>query len=183
MYYGKNLTGEKKATFSTLDITQSLNIDDNGSFLSSGNILSSGKIKAVHGDYDDLFVKSLSCTNASFFYVEFDEQWTGVCSIDNLSLINGSFTTLNNINQNTFSYIGSLNSDAQTQINNVSTLAHNTYNTLDNLSGVVSNVSSVAHNADSVASSAYNLVTNLTLTVDGVSRVANTAYKNGVNLA
>ena len=140
-----------------MDITQSLNIDDNGSFVSSGNILSSGKIKAVHGDYDDLFVKSLSCTNASFFYVEFDEQWTGISSIDNLSFINGSFTTLNNINQNTFSYIGSLNSDAQTQINNVSTLAHNTYNTLDNLSGVVSNVSSVAHSADSVASSAYKV--------------------------
>ena len=78
MYYGKNLTGEKKATFSTLDITQSLNIDDNGSFLSSGNILSTEKIEAVHGDYDDLFVNSLSCSNASFFYVEFDEQWTGL---------------------------------------------------------------------------------------------------------
>ena len=56
MYYGKNLTGEKKATFSTLDTTQSLNIDDDGSFLSSGNILSTGKKKTVHGDYDDLFV-------------------------------------------------------------------------------------------------------------------------------
>ena len=67
MYYGKNLTGEKKATFSTLDITQSLNIDNDGSFLSSGNILSTGKIKAVHGDCDDLFVNSLLCTNASFF--------------------------------------------------------------------------------------------------------------------
>ena len=60
-----------------------------------------------------------------FFYVEFDEQWTGISSIDNLSFINGSFTTLNNINQNTFSYIGSLNSDAQTQINNVSILVFN----------------------------------------------------------
>ena len=63
----KNLTGEKKGTFTTLDITQSLNIDDNGCFVSSGNILSSGLITAKHGDYVDLFAKSFSCTNASFF--------------------------------------------------------------------------------------------------------------------
>ena len=56
MFYGKNLTGERKATFSVLDVTQSLNIDDNGSFLSSGNIFLTGKITAVHGDYDDMYV-------------------------------------------------------------------------------------------------------------------------------
>ena len=78
MHYGKNLTGEKKVTFGTLDITQSLNIDDNGSLLSSGNILSTGKIKAVHGDCDDLFVlKQLVMYECIVFYVEFDEQWTG----------------------------------------------------------------------------------------------------------
>ena len=47
----KNLTGEKKGTFTTLDITQSLNIDENGCFVSSGTILSSGLITAVHVDY------------------------------------------------------------------------------------------------------------------------------------
>ena len=108
MFYEKNLTSERKATFSVLDVTQSLNIDDNGSFLSSGNIFSTGKITAVHVDYDDMYVKSLSCGNASFNYVEFDEQWAGVCTIDNLSIKNGCFTTLNNIDQSTFGYIGSL---------------------------------------------------------------------------
>ena len=106
-----------------------MNIDDNASFISSGDFYSSGKIKAVHGNYTDLYVKSLSCGNASFNYVEFDEQWSGICTIDNLSIKNGCFTTLNDIDQITFGYIGSLNSDAQTQIDNVSALAHNTYNT------------------------------------------------------
>ena len=70
----KNLTGEKKGIFTTLDITHSLNIDDNGCFVSSGNILSSGLITAVHSDYGNLFAKSFSCTNSSFSYVEWDEQ-------------------------------------------------------------------------------------------------------------
>ena len=47
MFYGKNLTGEKKGTFSTIDITGQLNIDDNASFVSSGDVYSSGEIKAV----------------------------------------------------------------------------------------------------------------------------------------
>ena len=46
MNYGKNLTGEKKGTFTSLDVTGNLNIDNDGSFLSSGNILSSGSISA-----------------------------------------------------------------------------------------------------------------------------------------
>ena len=53
----KNLTGERKGTITTLDVTNSLNIDDNGCFVSSGNILSSVLITAVHGDYGDLFAK------------------------------------------------------------------------------------------------------------------------------
>ena len=59
MNYGKNLTGEKKGTFSSLDVTGQLNIDDNGSFLSSGNIVSSGSITALHGAYEDHMQKSL----------------------------------------------------------------------------------------------------------------------------
>ena len=183
MFYGKNLTGERKATFSVLDVTQSLNIDDNGSFLSSGNIFSTGNITAVHGDYDDMYVKSLSCGNASFTYVDFDEQWTGVCTTDNLSFLNGCFTTLNNIDQCTFGYIGSLKSDAHAQTDNVSALAHNTYNTLDNLSTTVSSVSGVAYNAYNTADSAFNSVDNLSYTVKSVSTVANAAYNNVLNLA
>ena len=73
MYLSKNLTGERKGTFTTLDVTQTLNIDDNGSFLSSGNILSSGSIQAVHGDFDDVYASSFYCDSASFLYTEFDE--------------------------------------------------------------------------------------------------------------
>ena len=109
----KNLTGKKKGTFTTLDVTQSLNIDDNGCFVSSGNILSCGLITAVHGDYGDLFCKSFSCTNASFYYVEFYEQWTDISTAQNLSVINACFTTLNNLSKQTFSYIVNLNSEAQ----------------------------------------------------------------------
>ena len=98
----KNLTGEKKGIFTTLDVTQSLNIDENGSFISSGNMFSSGSIVAVHGKYTDLYAHSLSCTNASFYYVEFDEQWTAVSTANNLSVLNACFTTLNDIPQTTF---------------------------------------------------------------------------------
>ena len=86
MNYGKNLTGEKKGTFSSLDVTGQLNIDDNGSFLSSGNIVSSGSITALHGAYEDLYAKKFNCSNASFSYVEFDEHWTGIGTVDNLSI-------------------------------------------------------------------------------------------------
>ena len=65
MNYEKNLTGEKKGTFSSLDMTGQLNIDINGSFLSSGNIVSSGSITAKHGDYEDLFATQFNCINAS----------------------------------------------------------------------------------------------------------------------
>ena len=66
MYHSKNLTGERKGTFTMLDITQILNVDDNGSFLLSGNILSSGSIQAVRGDFDDLYASSFYCESASF---------------------------------------------------------------------------------------------------------------------
>ena len=88
MNFGKNLTGEQKGTFSSLDITQSLNIDDNASIMSTGNIVSSGSICATHGDFNDLYADRFNCNNASFTYVEFDEQWSGVCSVSNLSMIN-----------------------------------------------------------------------------------------------
>ena len=133
----KNLTGKKKRTFTTLDVTQALNIDDNGCFVSSGNKLSSGLITAVHGDYGDLFCKSFSCTNASLYYVEFDEQWTDISTAQNLSVINACFTTLNNISNQAFSYIANLNSDAQEQIDNVSQLAYDTSDTLNQLSSTV----------------------------------------------
>ena len=172
----KNLTGEKKGTFTTLDITQSLNIDDNGCFVSSGNILSSGLITAVHGNYDNLFAKSFSCTNASFYYVEFDEQWTDISTANNLSFINGCFTTLNNVTKQTFSYISNLNSDAQSQIDNVSSLAHGTSDSLNQLSNTVTDVSNVA-------SYASNTVNNLSNVVYSVSLVAHAAYDNGLGLA
>ena len=106
----------------------------------------------------------------------FDEQWTGVCTKDNLSFLNGCFTTLNNIDQSTFGYIGSLKSDAQAQIDNLSALSHNTDNTLDNLSTTVSSVSGVAYNAYNTATYAFNSVDNLSYTVKSVSTVANAAY-------
>ena len=142
--FSKNLTGERKGTFTSLDVSGQFNIDDNGSFLNRGSIISSGSITARHGEFADLYVKSFSCTNASFDYVEFNENYVDIATAVNLSIINGCFTTLNNVSKDTFSYIGTLNSDAQTQMNNISTLAHSNYNTLLNLSGVVSNVSSVA---------------------------------------
>ena len=119
MNYSKNLTGERIATFSTLDVTGQLNITDNGCFLSRGNIISSGSITANHGNFADLYVKSLSCTNASFDYVEFNENYVNIATAVNLSIINGCFTTLNNVSKDTFSYIGSLSSDAQSQMNNI----------------------------------------------------------------
>ena len=49
--HSQRLNRRKKGIFTTLEITQSLNIDDNGSFISSGNMFSSGSIVAVHGKY------------------------------------------------------------------------------------------------------------------------------------
>ena len=62
----KNLAGQKKRIFTSQDVTQSSNIGDNASFITSGNILSGGSIVAVQGKYTDLFAKSFSCTNAFF---------------------------------------------------------------------------------------------------------------------
>ena len=137
MNFGKNLTGEQKGTFRSLDITQSLNIDDNASIVSSGT---SGSICAVHGDFYDLYCESFNYSNASFKYVEFTKLWSGVTSVSNLSFINRSFTTLYNVSSRTFSYISTLTSIAQTQIDNVSGLALN-------LSEVVSNVSTTVNSA------------------------------------
>ena len=53
MSYGKNLTGEKKATFTSVDVTGLLSIE-NGSFKSNGNILSSGSMSASHAEFDEL---------------------------------------------------------------------------------------------------------------------------------
>ena len=55
MNYGKNLTGERKATFSSVDVTGLLSIE-NGSFVSTGNIISSGSMSASHADFDYLYV-------------------------------------------------------------------------------------------------------------------------------
>ena len=113
MNYRKNLTGEKKGTFTSLDITGNLNIDNDGSFLSSGNILSSGSISASHGDFEELYAYRFYGGQGSFNHVEFDSHWVYKAEIVNLSVQNACFTTLNNVNQNTFSYIANLNSDAQ----------------------------------------------------------------------
>jgi len=75
MNYGKNLTGEKKGTFTSLDVTGNLNIDNDGSFLSSGNILSSGSISASHADFDELYADRFYCNQSSFNVVEFNSHW------------------------------------------------------------------------------------------------------------
>ena len=119
MNYGKNLTGERKGTFSTLDVTGLLNID-NGSFITNGNIYLSGSMSASHAEFDELYADRFYCNQGSFNFVEFDGHWAYRAQILNLSMQNACFTTLNNVDQKTFAYIGSLSSDAQTQIDNVS---------------------------------------------------------------
>ena len=106
MNYGKSLTGEKRGKFTSLDITENLNIDNDGSFLSSGNILSSGSISASHGDFEELYTDRFYCNQGSFNFVEFDGHWAYRAQIVNLSLQNACFTTLNNVDQKTFAYIG-----------------------------------------------------------------------------
>ena len=115
----------------------------NECFVSSGNILSSGLITAAHGDYSNLFAKSFSFTNGSFYYIEFDEQWTGISQAQNLSVINACFTTLNNVTKQTFSYISNLNSDAQQQIVNDTSSSHDTSDSLNQLSNTVASVSKI----------------------------------------
>ena len=60
MNYGKNLTGERKATFSSVDVTGQLSID-NGSFLISGHIVSSGSMSASNADFDELNADRFYC--------------------------------------------------------------------------------------------------------------------------
>ena len=165
----ENLTGKKKGTFTTLDITQSLNIDDNGCFTSSGNILSSGLLTTVSGDHVDLFAKSFSCTNTSFYSVEFDEQWTGISITQNLSVINACFTTLNNVTKQTFSYISNLNSDAQQQIVNDTSLSHDASDSLNQLSNTVASVSKKAN----FVSGTENNLNNVVYSVSLVAHAAN----------
>ena len=69
-----------------------------------------------------------------------------------------------------------MNSDAQGQINSVSTLAHDTSGSLNQLSNTVTDVSTVA-------SYASNTVNNLSNVVYSVSLVAHAAYDNGLGLA
>ena len=71
MNYGKKLTGERNATFSSVDVTGQLNLD-NGSFLSSGNIVSSDSMSASHADFDELYASRFYCNQGSFNFVEFD---------------------------------------------------------------------------------------------------------------
>ena len=75
MFYGKNLTGERKGTASSLDITGQLNID-NGSFLSSGNIISSGIISASHADFEELYANRFYWNQRSFNFIELDSHWS-----------------------------------------------------------------------------------------------------------
>ena len=133
---GKNLTGERKVVFSTVDITGKLIIDNNGQFISSGSAI-----------FNDMHAYNVSAQNASFEYVEFDEYYAVVSTINNLSCLNASimnlsFTnTLNNIPVNKFNYISDLNDFAQLQMNDinssitsVSLYAFNTSTQLLNLS-------------------------------------------------
>ena len=73
----KNLTGERKAVFSTPDITSQLNVDNNACLITSGNIdiISSDVVVGTHASLKDLHVYNLSGVNASFLYTEFDEYF------------------------------------------------------------------------------------------------------------
>ena len=55
MKNGKNFTREKRGKFTSLDVTGQLNIHNDGSFLSSGNILSSVSMSASHADFEELY--------------------------------------------------------------------------------------------------------------------------------
>ena len=138
MNYVKNLTGERKGTFSTLDVTGLLN-NENGSFLSSGNILSSGSMNASHAEFDELYTDRFYCNQGSFNFVEFNGHWAYKAEIVNLSVQNESFTTLNNVSKDTFAYISNLTSDAQSQINNVSLVTQSLNTRIDNFSSVANN--------------------------------------------
>ena len=168
MNYGKNLTGERKATFSSVDVTGQLNLD-NGSFVSSGHIVSSGSMSASHGIFNELFSDRLYCNQATFNFVEFDGHWAYRAEIVNLSMKNACFTTLNDVNQKTFAYIGSLSSDAQSQIDNISLVTQD-------LKTRINSVSTVANTALGSANAVSSLI-------NSVSLVAYTAYNNELALS
>jgi len=115
MNYGKNLTGERKATFTSVDVTGLLSIE-NGSFVSSGNILSSGSMSASHAEFDDLYASRFYCNQATFNLIELDSNWVYSSEVINLSIRNACFTTMNDMSQQIFAYIATLSSDAQSQI-------------------------------------------------------------------
>ena len=91
------------------------------------------------------------------------------CTLIDSIVIKDRFTTLNDVNQKTFAYIGSLSSDAQSQIDNVS-LVTQALNTR------INNVSTIANTALGSAISALSLI-NL------VSTVAYAAYNNELTLS
>jgi hypothetical protein len=97
MNFAKNLTREYKGTFSTLDITNKLNLLDNDTELYSAGTITS---VSFYGDFARF--KNLSCRNASFEYVEFDELYAGKSSLDMIdvidaSIVSCSITTLHNV--------------------------------------------------------------------------------------
>ena len=168
MNYGKNLTGERKGTFSSLDVTGLLNID-NGSFITNGNIYLSGSMSASHAEFDELFADRFYCNQGSFNLIELDSNWVYNSEVINLSVGNVCFTTLNDVSQTTFSYIKNLNYDAQTQFNNVSLVTQTLQSRIDN-------VSTIANTALGSANSALSLI-------NSVSIVAYAAYNNELALS
>jgi len=98
MNYGINLTGERKATFSSVDVTGLLSIE-NGSFVSTGNIISSGSMSASHADFDDLYASRFRCNQATFNLIELDSNWVYNSEVINLSVGNACFTILNDVSQ------------------------------------------------------------------------------------
>ena len=67
------MTGERKGTFSSLDVTRLLNID-NESFITNGNILLSGSMSASHAEFDELYADRFYCNQASFNLIELDSN-------------------------------------------------------------------------------------------------------------
>ena len=131
MSYRKNLTGEKKATSVSIE---------NGSFVSNGNILSSGSMSASHAEFDELYASRFYCNQATFNLIELDSNWVYNSEILNLSVGNACFTTLNGVSQQTFAYIANLSSDAQSQIDSVSAVTQSLQTRIDNVSTIANSV-------------------------------------------
>ena len=80
----------------------------------------------------DLYVDSISAQHASFGYIEMQEYYADISTIQDLSCLSACFTnisftnTLNNVPAQTFSYIAHLTSDAQQQLNTTNTSLYNT---------------------------------------------------------